>query len=100
MTVAESGERKTSVDSLLLAPYREHDLQVMLSHETGMEKYRIEHDWWEAKHRCLIRASVKNGVDAVAVEALKAEMAEHAKRSEERRGGRRWGRTCRVEWSP
>src|SRR3546814_16793323 len=50
----------------------------MLSHETGMEKYRIEHDWWEAKHRCLIRASEKNGVDAVAVEALKAEMAAQA----------------------
>lgn len=79
MTVAESGERKTTVDSLLLAPYREHDLHVMLTHDAEMEKYRIEHDWWEAKHGRLIRASVKSGLDAEAVEALKAEMAEHAK---------------------
>src|SRR3546814_915905 len=44
-----------------------------------MRNDRLEHDWGEVKHRCLNRASVKNGVDAVAVEALKAEMAEHAK---------------------
>src|SRR3546814_527472 len=78
MTVAESGERKTAVDSLLLAPYREHDLQVMLSHETGMEKYRIEHAWWEAKHRCLIRSSVKNGVDAAAAEIGRAACGDRA----------------------
>lgn len=79
MTIAESGERKSTVDEVLLAPYREHDRDVMLAHAAEMEKYRIERDWWSAKHSCLIRASVKIGLDAEEVEALKAEMIEHAK---------------------
>ena len=79
MTIAESGERKSTVDEVLLAPYREHDRDVMLAHADEMEKYRIERDWWSAKHSCLIRASVKIGLDAEEVEALKAEMIEHAK---------------------
>lgn len=79
MTVAESGERKSTVDELLLSPYREHDRNVMLAHDAEIEKYFIERDWWEAKRACLVRASVKSGLDAEAVEALKAERVEHAK---------------------
>src|SRR3546814_12018248 len=49
LTVADSGDRKTAVDSLLFAPDRELDRKVMPWHETGMDKYRHETTWSDRK---------------------------------------------------
>lgn len=51
LIVAESGERKSTVASLLLAPFREVDTQARTSHKLRMEHHQAELGSWEAKGR-------------------------------------------------
>ncbi len=49
LLVAESGERKSTVTSLLLAPFRQADTQALASQKLKMERYQAELGSWEAK---------------------------------------------------
>ena len=46
LSVAESGDRKTTVDNIVLAPLYEHDFQAALNFKRRLEEYQVELDEW------------------------------------------------------
>lgn len=79
LIVAESGERKSTLASLLLAPFREADTQAIISHSFKMANYQAELDAWQAKNKGLSRAITKASSKGEGTDALDTELAEHAK---------------------
>lgn len=79
MVVAESGERKTTVDGLLYAPFRDHDMQALVLYKAALETYQAERDWWESKNNGLRSAIAKAARKNESADEVKAEIAEHAK---------------------
>lgn len=79
LIVAESGERKSTLASLLLAPFREADTQAIISHNFKMANYQAELDAWQAKNKGLRRAITKASSKGEGTDALDTELAEHAK---------------------
>ncbi|WP_182657449.1 YfjI family protein [Stenotrophomonas lacuserhaii] len=79
MVIAESGDRKTTVDGLLYAPFRDHDMQALVLYKAALETYQAERDWWESKNNGLRRAIAKSARKSESADEVKAEMAEHAK---------------------
>ena len=80
LLVAESGERKSTLASLLLAPFREADLQAITSHHLRMVQYQAELDAWQAKNRGVRRAISKASSQGKDTSQLDAELAEHGTR--------------------
>lgn len=65
-TVAESGERKTSVDSLVCAPIYQHDTKKMKACTTRLASYRADMHFWNTVDDALqqrVRRAVKGGHD-------------------------------------
>ena len=76
LLVAESGERKSTLTSLLLAPFREADTQAITSHHLRMVHYQAELDAWQAKNKGLRRAisiASSQGKDTSELETVLAE---------------------------
>lgn len=79
LLVAESGERKSTVDSLLLAPFREFDKKAIDAHSYKTTAYQAELVTWEAKNKGLRRAisqATNKGEDTT---KLEMELVEHTK---------------------
>jgi hypothetical protein len=77
-TIADSGERKTATDKLVLAKVYARDAQQAAEHENALTKYKADIRYWEAVNTSLQRKLVKalsNGDDT---EQLRRGMEEHA----------------------
>ena len=80
LIIAESGERKSTVSSLLFAPFREADTEAVATHKEKKEAYRVELDAWEAKNKGLrsaIARAISRGHDS---DELEARLLEHGRR--------------------
>jgi hypothetical protein len=78
LLVAGSGERKTTVFSLLLAPFREVDMKAMVSHKLNMERYQAEFGSWMAKGKGLRSAISKAASKGKPTAELDSQLMEHA----------------------
>lgn len=79
LLVAESGERKSTVSSLLLAPFREADAQALISHTLKMEQYQAEHGSWVAKGKGLRSAISKEASKGKPTTDLDDQLLEHVR---------------------
>ncbi|WP_313207285.1 YfjI family protein [Stenotrophomonas sp.] len=83
LIVAESGERKSTVSSLLLQPFREADTAAMAGHKAKTEQFKAELGSWEAKSKGLrsaISRAVSKGLEP---DELDAQLMEHSRRRPE-----------------
>jgi hypothetical protein len=77
-TIADSGERKTATDKLVLAKAYARDALQATEHKNALAKYKADIRYWEAVDTSMQRKLVKaisNGEDT---EQLRREMEEHA----------------------
>ncbi len=77
--VAESGERKSTVDALVFAPLYEHDRSKAVAYQAALDSYHAEREAWEAKSQGLRNRLAKAVSNGESIEAIQAEMAQHAK---------------------
>lgn len=59
ITLADSGERKTAVDSIFNKPFVEHDKQQLTSYSESLIQYDINNDIWKTKLSILKRKYMK-----------------------------------------
>ncbi|HHW4415657.1 TPA: DUF3987 domain-containing protein, partial [Citrobacter gillenii] len=61
--IAESGERKTTVDKLVFKPFHEHDRDVSLQYETQKKEHEVRSKIWSKKEnallKCIDKATIK-----------------------------------------
>lgn len=79
LIIAESGERKSTVSSLLFAPFRDADTEAMASHKLKKDAYQAELGAWEAKNKGLrsaVARAVSRGLDS---DQLEARLLEHGR---------------------
>ncbi len=79
LLVAESGERKSTVTSLLLAPFREADTQALISHTLKMEQYQAEYGSWVAKGKGLRSTISKATSKGKPTTDLDSQLLEHVR---------------------
>ncbi|MEN5285915.1 YfjI family protein [Stenotrophomonas lactitubi] len=80
LIIAESGERKSTVSSLLFSPFRDADTEAMAAYKDKKERYQAELGAWEAKGKGLrnaIARAVSRGLES---DELEARLLEHAQR--------------------
>lgn len=77
--IAESGERKSTIDALVFAPLYEHDRLKAMAFKAELNTYQLMRELWEAKNHGLRNRFVKAVRKEEAVDAIEMEMAEHAK---------------------
>ncbi|MCM1129618.1 MAG: YfjI family protein [Alistipes senegalensis] len=53
LVLAESGERKSSVDALVMKPVHEYEQELRCAYDKAMADFRIENDFWKAKRKLL-----------------------------------------------
>ncbi|WP_373998700.1 YfjI family protein [Bdellovibrio bacteriovorus] len=54
MTVAQSGERKSAVDKIVLKAHREIEKNLIIQYEGARHFYEIKHEAWEAKKKSIL----------------------------------------------
>jgi Protein of unknown function (DUF3987) len=77
-TIADSGERKTATDKIVLAVIYARDARQAIEHKKALVKYKADIRYWEAVDTSIQRKLVKaisNGEDT---EQLRRELEEHA----------------------
>ncbi|MFK3844740.1 YfjI family protein [Stenotrophomonas sp. PS02297] len=79
LLVAESGERKSTVSSLVLAPFRQADMQELTEHRSKMEIFQAEYGLWIAKGKGLRTAVSRATGKGRPTADLEAAMLEHAR---------------------
>lgn len=77
--IAESGERKSTVDALVFAPLYEHDCRKATAFQAELDSYQTERELWDAKAQGLRNRLAKAVSKGEATETIQAEMAQHAK---------------------
>ncbi|OZB70775.1 MAG: hypothetical protein B7X33_02590, partial [Lysobacterales bacterium 13-68-4] len=78
LIVAESGERKSTVYSLLHRPFSEWDTNAQRAFVTKMERYQGELDAWRAKNKGLSRAISKAASKSESTVELNEQLLAHA----------------------
>ena len=66
LALADSGERKSAVDSVLMQSIKQHEREVAEAAKPAMTAWKSDHDSWEAKRRGIldsIKQLAKNGDD-------------------------------------
>ncbi|EPG9256226.1 YfjI family protein [Providencia rettgeri] len=79
LVIANSGERKTSVDRRVLAPIYEHDRISAQNYEVLMAKYSAEHKIWKAKEKAILASIEKKAKKGLATELEDAQYLAHSK---------------------
>ena len=65
LTIAQSGERKSSCDSFLMQAVRDHEAEEAIKYRASIAYHETELKMWEAKRNALLRVSTgKNAIDA------------------------------------
>jgi hypothetical protein len=77
--IAESGERKSTVDALVFAPLYEHDRRKAMAYQAALDSYQAEREVWDAKGQGLRNRLAKAVSKGESFEEIQEEMAEHAK---------------------
>jgi hypothetical protein len=77
--IAESGERKSTVDGLVFAPLYERDCRKAKAFQAELDNYQTERELWEAHGQGLRNRLAKAVSKGESTEAIQAEMAHHAK---------------------
>ncbi|MEL6098781.1 YfjI family protein [Stenotrophomonas maltophilia] len=54
-TVAESGERKTATDKLVMKPIYDYELSYANMYKAAMEQYEVDHGFWEIESKAINR---------------------------------------------
>lgn len=63
LSVAESGDRKSSVDRLALAPIREYEARRVKAMQEDLNRYKAAMEAWKMRHESIIKSSVKQGAE-------------------------------------
>lgn len=58
--IAESGERKTTVDNLVFKPFHEHDRGVLLQYEEQKKEHEVRFKIWHQKENALLKCINKS----------------------------------------
>lgn len=77
--VAESGERKSTVDALVFAPLYEHDRRKAVAFQVELDRYQTERELWEAKNQGLRNRLAKAVSKGESIETIQDELAQHTK---------------------
>ncbi|MEI7035644.1 YfjI family protein [Fulvimonas yonginensis] len=77
IAIAESGERKSTVDALVFAPLYEHDCRKAKAFQAALDSYQAKRELWEARGQGLRNRLAKAVSKGEATEAIQAEMAQH-----------------------
>lgn len=59
-TIADSGERKTATDNLVLKPIYEYELAQTRAYDNAASKYKTEHRYWSTTQKALDRMLAKS----------------------------------------
>lgn len=76
LTVATSGERKTSTDDLVLTPVRTFESKMVGKYEKALESYKAEIMGWRAHQSGLLRKIEKNGASGTSNSDLFSQLTE------------------------
>ncbi|WP_164274009.1 YfjI family protein [Stenotrophomonas sp. B1-1] len=79
LIIAESGERKSTVSSLLFAPFREADTEAVASHKEKKDAHQAELGAWEAKNKGLRSAIARVISRGQGSDELEARLLEHGR---------------------
>ena len=79
LVIAESGERKSTVDNRFCAPLHLRDSASEIKHKEEMAAYRTRYRLWDCTQKELIRRITKATCDEQSVERLSAQLADHQK---------------------
>lgn len=84
LCIAESGERKSTVDALIYRPFHDADQLAASRYKVNLENYRAEMNMWTMERVVLQRPLPKARRDGKASEELALERMAHAKREPSR----------------
>lgn len=84
LIIAESGERKSTVYSLLLKPFYEADRRAINDYYRALNTFKAELDGWEAQAKGITRAITKLSARGLVDPELAAQLIEHAKTKPEK----------------
>ncbi|WP_320159725.1 YfjI family protein [Klebsiella sp. S69] len=76
-TIAESGERKSTVDKLFMAPVHEFEYEAGIRYENAMQQYATELDIWEEELKALKSVLKKQTKHQQPLEEIKERIREH-----------------------
>jgi hypothetical protein len=77
LILAASGERKSTVDKLLMKSIREYEKSLAIKAETEYAKYAIELELWELKQKSLRKSLEKTNQDRAAFDKISEEWRLH-----------------------
>lgn len=77
LTIADSGERKTATDSIVLAPIYDHDIEESRKYQGGQATYKANVRIWKAVNSSIERMIVKAVNSGDGIEHLRCRMIEH-----------------------
>jgi len=77
LTIAESGERKTTVDNLFFGHIKPWLAQLESAHAARQTKYEVEFEEWQTTKKGLLLAIKKDAKDGIDSPLLKARLAAH-----------------------
>jgi hypothetical protein len=77
-TIADSGERKTAVDSLVCAPFYDYDEQTKKTYDASLLQYQADLRFWKAVDTAIQRKIVKAINANEDVDQLKGELVAHS----------------------
>lgn len=63
LSVGESGDRKSSVDRLALAPIREYETKRAQSMQEDLNRYKTAMEAWEMRHESIVKSSSKRAAE-------------------------------------
>lgn len=74
VVIAESGERKSTIDSLVFEPFHRHDSEQIAKFSKEKESFKISHRIWSTEYRGLSKRLEKMTEKGVDTEAIKAKL--------------------------
>ncbi|HFI6262786.1 TPA: YfjI family protein [Escherichia coli] len=72
--IADSGERKTAVEKLLLKPFHEHDLRVLLQYEKQKKEHEVQSKIWSKKENALLKCIDKDTMKGLCTDKLSRQL--------------------------
>lgn len=79
LSIAESGERKSTVDSYVFSAPYERDVEAAKNHSALHQDFQLALQQWESKQKALVFRLDKAGRVGDGMDAILDEMAEHAR---------------------
>jgi hypothetical protein len=70
VTIARSGERKTSTDNLALAPVRDREAELRIEHEAAAQEHRNDLEVWEAERKAILKSKKDRAARKLALDDL------------------------------